>query len=585
MRSGLWFFLLIFFSASAQDVSLQKLTEDLGHCADANCKAKAALRISEWYNEKDRIEKSQAWLDYAKAQHRRQPDAIMAACLYSLQSELFYYTGLYQFGIHEAEKEIEEGIARRDSAFVADGWFFKGINLIETGKIDLAEQAFWKAKHYFPKKSKSYPRTLISRAYLWNNLAQVKVKKSQSDSAFYYNRKAHLLAKENSTWRAQANAEQLFGELFLKAKRADSAKHYFNQSIATARQGQNYDVALLSTGLLMKAFPHSDEVSRLYRQGMEITRGHEVNNLYKMLFYALCLDVFNAKGQDAEVIRLQGKMLELNRKTNEMANHYVQNISEKYMTTENRLLQARINELDQQRKLTLLQLLAAVFGILILLFVVLFFRRKNKLQQLLLQQKNEISKDLHDDIGSELSSIMINTNLLRLADTEKRIALLDKINRTTTEISQRVNAFIWSLDNENDTVGNFAEYVKHYSEKFLEGAEVSITVTENLTSVSHKILNGYFRKNLFFCVKEALNNAIRHSGATAVHVMIQGNEKSGLHLTIGDNGKGAAEESLFGNGFNNIRKRVAALKGTVRFVNQDGLAVIIRVPFPSKQKL
>src|SRR5690606_10372214 len=121
--------------------------------------------------------RAQSWLDYAKAQHRKQPDAVMSACVCSLQSELFYYMGLYQFGIHEAEKQIDEASTLGDSALLADGWFFKGINLFETGKIHDAEKSLWKSLHHFPHKPARYPRTIINSAYLYNNLAQIKVKK------------------------------------------------------------------------------------------------------------------------------------------------------------------------------------------------------------------------------------------------------------------------------------------------------------------------------------------------------------------------------------------------------------------------
>ncbi len=577
-----WLILLaVCMSVSGQE-SLQALTVKERTCRDAACKARVALQISEWYNEKDHIEKAQSWLEYAKVQHRKQPDAEMELCLYSMQAELFYYMGLYQFGIHEAEKEIEEAAARRNRFFLYDGWFFKGINLFESGKTDLAEKSLWKAKYYLPEKPRRYPRTYINPAYLYNNLAQIKIKKAQTDSALFYNRQSYKLAVHHQIRRAQANAEQLFGEIFLATNNVDSARYYFMRSAETATNNQIYDVALISTGFLMKVSPQSARVPALYKQGVDIIGSHEVNNLYKTVFFNFCLDVFKKRNDLAEIVRIQEELLALKQETGEMKNYYVQGITNKYMNTENHLLQARINDLDQERKLTAFQLVAAVFGILVLLFGVLFFRRKSRLQQMLLEQKNEISKDLHDDIGSELSSIMINTTLLRMADSEKREALIDKIHHTATEISQRVNAFIWSLDNENDTVGNFAEYVKHLSVKLFEGTNVSVSVTDDLTNVSHRILNGYFRKNLIFCVKEALNNAFRHSGGTAISVMIQGNEKSGLQITITDNGKGIGTENSFGNGLNNIRKRVAVLQGTVRFVNKDGLSVMISVPFPSK---
>lgn len=214
------------------------------------------------------------------------------------------------------------------------------------------------------------------------------------------------------------------------------------------------------------------------------------------------------------------------------------------------------------------------------MLIIVIIRRKNRLQKKILDQKNEISKDLHDDIGSELSSILINANLLKNYDpNEKQKILIDKISNTSSEISQRLNAFIWSLNADNNNVQNFTEYVKQYAYKFFDGTEIKLLFSDDIDAISNRILNGNSRKNLFFSIKEALNNTVKHADATKVIIKISSIDKKGVLITIKDNGKGIQEENKFGNGLINIKKRIAHLKGNVKIQSDNGLKISIEIYF------
>ena len=247
---------------------------------------------------------------------------------------------------------------------------------------------------------------------------------------------------------------------------------------------------------------------------------------------------------------------------------------------ENKLLLSKINELDKQKNIKILQLVAALFMALILSLAIIIIRRKNKLQKLLLDQKNEISKDLHDDIGSELSSILINTNLLKnYVTNDKQTLLIDKISYTSSEISQRLNTFIWSLNTDNNNVQNFCDYVKQYAFKFLDGTEIKLFFSEDIEAISNKILNGNSRKNLFFCIKEILNNIVKHSVANQVQIKVSSTDKKELLITIHDNGIGIQKANNFGNGLTNLKKRITNLNGILKIENSNGLKIRIKAPF------
>ncbi|SCY25781.1 sensor histidine kinase [Flavobacterium caeni] len=576
-----WMLLAIVFCCgllAAQNRDVNRQIAVFNRCATLECQLSEAVKIAETYIETDHQDKAQQWIDYAKKINQLHPSDSISYFLTSLQTEAFYYMELFPFAIHEAEKGIEIGKTLKDSAFLADAYFFKGINEIETAELQSAEQALWLAKNYYPKRVGKHLRTLIGKAYVYNNLAQLKLKNKEIDSALYYNKKAYALAKTNSNFRGVVNGEQTFGLLYAEKKQIDSARWYLEKSIASAEKYGMRDIVALNCAYLMHWYTNdAQKVNALYVKGLAIIENSEVNNSYQRYFYVTALEVFQQMGDTKQILALQQKIISISEDTNDRARHFTQKITDQYVKNENKLLVAKINELNQSRNIAILQLVVALFGFLVLLFVALFFRRKNKLQQLLLDQKNEISKDLHDDIGSELGSILINANLLaKTQPSDKQQFLIGKINHTGTEISQRLNAFIWSLNTEHNTVRDFCEYAKRYSQNLFEGSDVVFHYSEKVADVDQKILNGYLRKNLFFCIKEALNNAVKHARATRIELSVSATEKH-LTVVVRDNGIGLQQPHGMGNGLQNIRKRMQAVRGSVQLESHQGLQITLTI--------
>ena len=576
---------VLFFLLCSAFVFSQKTISDTKkafyNCTTSECKITASIAITEQYLEIDQIENAQKWLDYSKKMLLKYPNEKLQYNSYSLQSELFYYMGLYQFGLHESQKAIELGNKLKDSLFISNSYLLEGINWYEMENIKKAEISFHQAKKYFPDIIPStYIRYKIDKEYIYNNLAQLKIKTNELDSSYFYNKKAYKFAKKSNNYRCTANVELIFGEMFLKRNKQDSAQFYFDKSINTALGAEIYDVALLGYANLQKCFSTQiHKVNHYFQTGQDLIKTHNINPAFQKLFYSQSLIVFQSLKDEKLVLETQEKLLSIDKNIYQNGNIYIQNITDQYINSENKLLQSKINELDKQKNITILQLLTALFFGLILILIIIIFKRKNRLQKLILDQKNEISKDLHDDIGSELSSILINTNLLKNYDpNDKQKVLIDKISNTSAEISQRLSAFIWSLNTDNNSVQNFCEYVKLYAYKFMEGTEIKLIFSEETAGIATKILNGNARKNLFFAIKEILNNAVKHSGATKIIIYISSADKKTILITIEDNGKGLQGENKFGNGLVNIKKRITNLKGDIKICNSNGLKIRIKVP-------
>ena len=88
------------------------------------------------------------------------------------------------------------------------------------------------------------------------------------------------------------------------------------------------------------------------------------------------------------------------------------------------------------------------------------------------------------------------------------------------------------------------------------------------------------RHNLFLAVKEALNNAAKHSGASEVSLRVSCSEQR-LRLEVEDNGRGF-DSALAGqrNGLENLRQRLASLGGAAEIVSQPGRGTRVRLEYP-----
>jgi signal transduction histidine kinase len=206
-------------------------------------------------------------------------------------------------------------------------------------------------------------------------------------------------------------------------------------------------------------------------------------------------------------------------------------------------------------------------------------------QQAILLERERIIADLHDDVGGGLSSIRMMSDLMAQQGAKENhnayVSFGQKISLTAKDIAQRMHTIIWSLNAENDTVENFAEYVRQYGVSFFENSSIRFR-SNNMTALGANIeISGVKRKNLFLIVKEAFHNIIKHSGATEASVNIT-LEKNELLISIADNGKGITGEDnptaiRFGNGLKNMQKRMDEIRGKIHIDTGRGTSIKIAV--------
>jgi signal transduction histidine kinase len=565
----------------AQNNTLLPSVSKFNQCTTTKCKIINSFTAAEYYLDFDDIDASQKWLNSTK-DHLNPALVDSTACfVHSLQSELFYYNGLFQFGKDEARKEILIAQKIKDSLLVSDGYFFLAINQFEMNEFADSQQSLFRSRNFFPKrKVKKCLRAVVQNEHIYNNLSQLKIRLHQLDSAYWYNKKANEFAVKANSRRGIPNSEQTFGEIFLAKNRPDSASFYFKKSSESANKSKYFDTILLNYGYLIECHKgDSVQCNQYYEMGLALMQQHLVNATYKKYFFVKALSVFKAFDKE-KTIFIQSNIIDIDATTKIQGNTYFQNFTDQYIKNEKKLLSLEVQKLKKQKDIVLFQLLAAILLVVLLTLAIMYIRRKNKINATLLNQKNEISKDLHDDIGSGISSILIHADLLQKSietDSNQKV-LLNKISVTSKEVSQRINTFVWSLNAENNTVRDFMEYLKMYSENLFEATPIELQFVEHDSNYKSLFIDGKTRKNLFFSIKEIFNNALKHSNANKIMVTVNIVERNHFLIEIKDNGIGILNENYFGNGLKNMRKRVEEMGGTIFIKSENGLYTRIQIP-------
>jgi signal transduction histidine kinase len=139
---------------------------------------------------------------------------------------------------------------------------------------------------------------------------------------------------------------------------------------------------------------------------------------------------------------------------------------------------------------------------------------------------------------------------------------------------------VWTLNPQEDKLDGLIAYVHHNLSDYLDNFPVTykIMVPDSLPA---KNVTPEFKRNVYYALREAVHNVIKHSDAHELKVIIEmiGNR---LNITVKDNGKGMDLNSdrKFGNGIQFMEKRIKDLGGSVKFSSDSGSGTIVEFDIP-----
>jgi len=221
--------------------------------------------------------------------------------------------------------------------------------------------------------------------------------------------------------------------------------------------------------------------------------------------------------------------------------------------------------------------------LLMLLIVVLINRNKLKRGIEMEKMRSRLSRDLHDDIGSTLSSINIlsrtaRSNLKETTDEKTRLSL-EKINERSQRLLDSMSDIIWNINPGNDTIEEVMSRMREYATTILEAKNIDYSFNFPKQKMDCR-LSMEVKNNLYLIFKEAVNNLSKYSGCTHATLSMASEEKN-IHLKIEDNGIGFDEQEIkHRGGLVNMQQRAAEIKGTINIqtVINKGTRIELTIP-------
>ncbi len=228
--------------------------------------------------------------------------------------------------------------------------------------------------------------------------------------------------------------------------------------------------------------------------------------------------------------------------------------------------------------------IAAVF-----IALVIYLVYRYRINELLKRQaiRNKIAQDLHDNVGSTLSSISVYSQVAKIYQQQQKMEplqdTLEKISATSSEMISEMNDIVWAINPRNDNMETILQRMESYARPLLASQDVKFHFSYAL-DIQHQHLEMAKRKNFYLIFKEAVNNALKYSGCKNLWVDISLHHGQ-LELLVKDDGKGfdvrkvRSMNTLSGNGVRNMEMRAKEMKGSWSIVSGD-TGTIVRLAFP-----
>jgi ligand-binding sensor domain-containing protein/signal transduction histidine kinase len=189
-----------------------------------------------------------------------------------------------------------------------------------------------------------------------------------------------------------------------------------------------------------------------------------------------------------------------------------------------------------------------------------------------------IASDLHDEVATNLSSIAMFSALVK-GDDGRESPFLDRISALSAESLEAIREIIWSIDPKPESIADLVERLRDGMITSCRARGMQLTVLVPGDSVRQN-LTPEQRKNLWLMLKEAVTNAVKHSGASAVSVIVTPSGRQ-VRIVVKDNGSGAGSATdSSGRGLSTMRARAESLGGTFSLSSESDAGTTVEFVVP-----
>jgi signal transduction histidine kinase len=456
------------------------------------------------------------------------------------------YQNLNQFDkaleMHQAilaEREKSNRPAELAESYVNIGNVYQKLNEFETSK-----------KYYNKAIELSEKHNLIRNlSILYNNYGNIYKEEAKMELALEYYQKAYNIRKQLNDAYGLSSVTGNLGVLYFEAARFKTAEPYLHESLFLAKKfdAKELELSAYKVLLMLKAYIKQPDSTIYYQKKYE-----NLDNLIRN------------KNITKQIVEIETKY-ETEKKEKE--------IIRQRLAIKNKNLYAII--------------ITSVLLIIIIISYALYKKQQYKRKQLqreihlkdalakiqtqnrLQEQRLRISRDLHDNIGSQLTFIISSIDNLKFITKDANDKLKDKlssISSFTSDTIFQLRDTIWAMNKSEITIEDLQTRIMSFIEKAKTASEniqfnVDVEASNEITFTS---VNGI---HIFRVVQEAINNSIKYANADNISVKIKEN-KSAISFTISDNGQGFDKKNVaLGNGLLNMEKRIEEVDGKLKITS------------------
>ncbi len=305
---------------------------------------------------------------------------------------------------------------------------------------------------------------------------------------------------------------------------------------------------------------------------------------YHLTFYKTCSKYYDQTGNNQLAFEYLKKYeAEKTNANRESSKNKVEIARIEFETQQHKKQLELESEIELQKQKLIRNYFIAGSIVLILLIIILVNRNKLNRAVEIERMRSRLSRDLHDDIGSTLSSINILShtakNNLSNSTDQKTISTLEKINERSQRLLNNMSDIIWNINPEHDNLEEVMSRMREYAGAILEakGIEYRFNFPKDTNDCK---LSMEVKNNIYLIFKEATNNLSKYSRCTKADFSITINDKS-IQLQIHDNGIGFRKDQILHNGgLRNMQQRAEEIKGNFKIISnpQEGTKITLELP-------
>ncbi|SMP97038.1 Signal transduction histidine kinase [Epilithonimonas pallida] len=516
---------------------------------------------------------------------------------YALLALALYYSGDYDENIKYSLKAIELFEKQNDLENVSSVYGELGFRLKATNLPD-AEKYMMKGLRIAEREN--FVKPLLS---IYNNYGVIKDNLKQQDSAlFYYFKGLDIKVKAKDAVGIPYSLNNI-GEIYIHQKKFDLAKEYFDKAMKQRiAMKDEYGIAdnYAYNGDLYFAMKKYPMAIHNFEKSLELAEKYKITNLLR--------HDYNMLSQSYELNKDLPKALEYYKKNQALKDSIINKetydkmaeLQIKFDTAkkEKQILEQKNLEKKRMNTIKILGILFC-FGIIISFLVYRTLKLKNKQQKQeyelkyaieeiahqnkLQEQRLSISRDLHDNIGAQLTFIISSIETLKQAFNIKD----EKINNKLTSISNftkdtitELRDTIWAMNHSEIDFNEIRNRILNFVEKARKSTENINIAFERDPILDNLHFSSVDGMNIYRITQEAVNNAMKY--AEAKNILL--NAKSVDHqvqITVTDDGKGFdIDETELGNGIRNMEKRASELNSTLSINSETGKGTMITLVIP-----